>query len=965
MADFWEQDTPASGDAKASGSEDAFWTQDKEAAQQELPAGVKASTEGGGRGSVNPPTVADRGEDLSKPAFRTPAAVSARQPAPKKAGSVLEDVVLDEPTVTPAQQAENARLSNRAYAERTPQVTDALPRQHVSQGSFQPTDSKVEGLGLNTGDLPAPARFVGKAVGQGVEALGGITRLAGDLSGSKAVSDFGANAANNAQKFQDAIGKPNTGTDFNPRGPVPYLADQAESTAASLASSYGIARSFGARAVIPMMTLQDAAQYYNQGKNAGLDTGTALMLAIPHGIFEAIGEKYAGFDKAMGAMQVILTRGAPKQALQSASKILLENGIREVPGEVLTYVGQSGIDKLNINKDMTMEQWLQGLQDTVVQAGMMGLTTGGAGAVAHLRAQASKPREKGAEELAREKGFLVREEQAKRLATAGDKEVAAGLQRQVDSERAGLELNALQDQPWAQGDVFAQRYQQLRTEGKKPAEAAARAAMANAYAQIGSHLGLNENAFRKAADAAATMPMDQVPGFFERVTANLVKKGMSQPVAEGAIGGAVSGARDAAVAGAMTQVYGEEPPTETVKGILDLEAQQDGGTPDGTPSTESVPASPQAAPALGAAGTPTGTAAGTPEASRETDGHTRPGRSPLHPDDLTPNEAGAHAGASSPLNDKTATPAQILAGNAPLGHMKVGGLGFSVENAVGSERRDLKNEPPKWVTPMAHGYHYGYFKRTEGADGDHVDAFVAEGTTEDYDGPVFVVDQASRNGSFDEHKAVIGPSTEKQAREAYLAHYEKGWTGLGAISEMSMPEFRKWVRDGKKTQPVNPQAFEEAAAVDAAAKAGSQGAGADAAAGAAGADAGGGAAAVAPLRLGITPNDAVPVTVRNGVVHIGNDPAVNFDSGEDVTAADDATPEQIKKALKDAGAVSRRMKFFGGAKEAAAEAAGAEAPETQALPEDPQAMQRTVIELRKDVAVLRKIRDCVAKGIRR
>jgi hypothetical protein len=106
-----------------------------------------------------------------------------------------------------------------------------------------------------------------------------------------------------------------------------------------------------------------------------------------------------------------------------------------VPGEVFTYLGQSGIDKLpgiGINQDMTMGQWLDGLRDTVVQAGMMGVTSGAAGAVSHIRAEAAKPREKTAQELAQEKGFLVREEQAKRLAAAGDKEVAAGLQQQVE-----------------------------------------------------------------------------------------------------------------------------------------------------------------------------------------------------------------------------------------------------------------------------------------------------------------------------------------------------------------------------------------------------------------------------------------------------------------------------------------------------------------------------------------------------
>jgi hypothetical protein len=65
------------------------------------------------------------------------------------------------------------------------------------------------------------------------------------------------------------------------------------------------------------------------------------------------------------------------------------------------------------------------------------------------------------------------------------------------------------------------------------------------------------------------------------------------------------------------------------------------------------------------------------------------------------------------------------------------------------------------------------------------------------------------------------------------------------------------------------------------------------------------------LRVGVTPNDTVPVTVRNGVVHLGNYPAVHYESGEDVHVPEGATTLQIKKALSDAGALGRRQKFFG------------------------------------------------------
>jgi hypothetical protein len=65
------------------------------------------------------------------------------------------------------------------------------------------------------------------------------------------------------------------------------------------------------------------------------------------------------------------------------------------------------------------------------------------------------------------------------------------------------------------------------------------------------------------------------------------------------------------------------------------------------------------------------------------------------------------------------------------------------------------------------------------------------------------------------------------------------------------------------------------------------------------------------LSVGMTPNSAEPVTVKEGVIYIGDEPAQDFETGDDVIVAEDATPEQIRDALKAAGAVGNRVKFFG------------------------------------------------------
>ncbi|WP_313033330.1 PLxRFG domain-containing protein [Stenotrophomonas acidaminiphila] len=153
-------------------------------------------------------------------------------------------------------------------------------------------------------------------------------------------------------------------------------------------------------------------------------------------------------------------------------------------------------------------------------------------------------------------------------------------------------------------------------------------------------------------------------------------------------------------------------------------------------------------------------------------------------------KAAADTAATSPTNDlPEPTDAQKEAGNYPKGHVRLNGHDISIENPAGSKRR------PEWP---ALKNHYGYIKGTVGKDKDHVDVFMTD-RAEDTSLPVFVIDQVNKDGSFDEHKVVLGTADEAEARKTYLANYEKGWTGLGGIKEMTQDEFKAWVRDPKKT----------------------------------------------------------------------------------------------------------------------------------------------------------------------
>jgi Inorganic Pyrophosphatase/Mannosyl-glycoprotein endo-beta-N-acetylglucosaminidase/ADP-Ribosyltransferase in polyvalent proteins len=153
----------------------------------------------------------------------------------------------------------------------------------------------------------------------------------------------------------------------------------------------------------------------------------------------------------------------------------------------------------------------------------------------------------------------------------------------------------------------------------------------------------------------------------------------------------------------------------------------------------------------------------------------------------------SNAAATSPENDlREPSKANIDAGNWKRGESHpVYGAMFRSENPAGSVRRGVDEDGRPWETQMVHNY--GEFTESEGADGDPVDGFVLG------PGPVWVIDQVKKDGSFDEHKLVVGPKTEEAARAAYLANYEKGWTGLGAITQIPQGELRNWLKNhGKK-----------------------------------------------------------------------------------------------------------------------------------------------------------------------
>jgi hypothetical protein len=155
--------------------------------------------------------------------------------------------------------------------------------------------------------------------------------------------------------------------------------------------------------------------------------------------------------------------------------------------------------------------------------------------------------------------------------------------------------------------------------------------------------------------------------------------------------------------------------------------------------------------------------------------------------------------------DRRPTEPQKHAGNYRKGHVRIHGLDVSIENPVGSYREGTDDNGKKWRARLP--AHYGYVKRTEGADGDHVDVFIGPHHRSPH---VFVIDQHETAGSkgFDEHKVMMGFASEKQARETYARGFTdgKGHARIGHVEPMSVDEFKDWLKNGDTTRAIKHRA---------------------------------------------------------------------------------------------------------------------------------------------------------------
>ena len=167
---------------------------------------------------------------------------------------------------------------------------------------------------------------------------------------------------------------------------------------------------------------------------------------------------------------------------------------------------------------------------------------------------------------------------------------------------------------------------------------------------------------------------------------------------------------------------------------------------------------------------------------------------------------------NSPLSEKIATAsaevntepteAQKEAGNYKKGHVQVGTFDITIEQPQGSVRKGTDADGKQWESKMNNTY--GYIRGAVGVDGDHIDVFLSNDIDSWNGRRVFVVDQYNPDGSFDEHKVMLGFNDADEAKSDYLANYENGWENGRRIdvTAVNLEDFEKWIASSKrKTKP--------------------------------------------------------------------------------------------------------------------------------------------------------------------
>lgn len=152
--------------------------------------------------------------------------------------------------------------------------------------------------------------------------------------------------------------------------------------------------------------------------------------------------------------------------------------------------------------------------------------------------------------------------------------------------------------------------------------------------------------------------------------------------------------------------------------------------------------------------------------------------------------------------DTEPTDKQKEAGNYKKGHVKIGSFDVTIENPKGSVRSGVDSNGERWSNTMNNTY--GYIRGAIGVDGDHIDVYLSSDIDNWNGEKVYVIDVYNPDGSFDEHKVMLGFNEVTTAKEDFLKNYDASWGNNRRldVSDVALADFEKWVNSSKrKTKP--------------------------------------------------------------------------------------------------------------------------------------------------------------------
>lgn len=122
------------------------------------------------------------------------------------------------------------------------------------------------------------------------------------------------------------------------------------------------------------------------------------------------------------------------------------------------------------------------------------------------------------------------------------------------------------------------------------------------------------------------------------------------------------------------------------------------------------------------------------------------------------------------------------------GHTSYQGIPVAIENKAGTYR--TWGDPDGRQGKRLMHFDYGYVKRTNGADEDAIDCYL--GPHKDASTVYICEQQNPMTGIYDEAKVMLGWYSQKEAEEAYRAHFDRP-DFLITTTPMKVDQFKRWI----------------------------------------------------------------------------------------------------------------------------------------------------------------------------